>query len=116
MVEVADTVWHDDGHVMALQLNQAEVSITTTICPHPKGEGDCWHQEVGCLVAWFLDRFGLDCHVGVASPEPEMGIAWSFSGTHYDLDAAQVWVMSVKDDFYSAWVASQRPQASSSQD
>ena len=51
---------------MFLQLNRAELSVTTVICPHPKGEGECWTDEHGGAVSWFLMRFGLDCHVGVS--------------------------------------------------
>jgi hypothetical protein len=108
---VAEVVWHDDGHSIVLVLNQSELAILAINCPRG---GDrmsaCWHDEAGCIVKWFLTRFGLECHVGVAPPEPEMTIAWAWSGSKFDLDASQVWVMSTKDEFYSAWAASQRDE------
>ena len=111
MVKTDETIWHDDGHVVSLVLNQAELSITTTTCPHAKNSGACWHDEVGCMVTWFLNRFGLECHVGVAPPEQDMLIAWSFAGNHYDLDSSQIWVMSTRDEFYAAWATDQRQPA-----
>lgn len=107
MIASSDVVWHDDGHIVVLQLNQSELVIQTVMCPNGP-DGLCKHYDVGCLVSWFLTRYGLECHVGVAPPEEEMRVAWSFAGSEYDLDASQVWVMSVRDDFYSAWAASQR--------
>lgn len=104
-----ETVWHDDGHSIWLTLNQSELSIVTIHCPHSKGAGECWHDEVGCIVTWFLNRFGLECHVGVAPPEEEMRLAWAWSGSRYDLDSSQVWVMSTRDEFYAAWAVSQKP-------
>lgn len=106
-----ETVWHDDGHIIVLQLNRAELAVQTVICPAGQ-DGPCRHHSVGCMVDWFVSRFGLECHVGIAPPEQEMRIAWSLSGSQYDLDAAQVWVMSVRDDFFSAWAASQRTDGS----
>lgn len=106
MVQLNEVVWNDDGHEMVLSLNQSELVILTVMCPSP--QGPCHHPEVGCVVTWFLNRFGLDCHVGIAPPSEYMKIAWSWAGSQTDLDSAQVWVMSVDDDFYSAWAASQR--------
>lgn len=102
-------VWHEDGHRMFLQLNRAELSVTTVICPHPKGEGECWNDEHGCAVSWFLMRFGLDCHVGVVTPSGEMLIAWSWSGDRRDLESGQVWIISTDDELYAAWAVTQRP-------
>ena len=107
----SETVWHDDNHTVFLTLNQSTLTIVDISCPHQDGQGACWHEQIGCVVKWFLHRFGLDCHVGVAPPEAEMRIAWSWSGSRFDLDSSQVWVMSTKDEFYSAWASSQRYDA-----
>lgn len=107
MLKSDETVWNDDGHIIVLQLNQSELRVLETECPHPAGEGECWHYEVGCVVGWFVKRFGLDCHVGVAPPKDKMRVAWSWVGSAHDLDMAQVWIMSTDDEFYSAWSFSQ---------
>lgn len=107
MLKSDETVWNDDGHAIVLQLNQSELRVLETQCPHPEGEGACWHYEVGCIVVWFIKRFGLDCHVGVAAPKECMQIAWSWVGSMNDLDMAQVWIMSTDDEFYSAWAFTQ---------
>lgn len=103
-----DMVWHEDGHRISLQLNRADLTITTVVCPHPEKEGPCWHEEYGCSVSWFLMRFGLDCHVGVVDPSSEMTIAWSWAGDRRDIEASQVWIISTDDELYAAWSVSQR--------
>lgn len=99
-----EIVWHADGHVVHLELNKAELNVVTVTCPKT---GECEHEETSCIVAWFLTRFGLDCHVGVCPPEAEMSIAWALSGDRRDLDAAQVWVISTADDMWQAWSTQQ---------
>lgn len=106
---IAETVWNDDGHTLFMVLNQSQLEIQQVHCPNGP-TGDCQHSEIGCIVQWFVGRFGLDCHVGVAPPEEFMRIAWSWSGSRIDPDASQVWIMSTKDEFYSAWAASQRDE------
>lgn len=104
----SEIVWHNDNHVMCLSLTKSEVSISLVMCPH---EGDvsapCHNERVGCVVRWFLMAYGLDCHVGVAAPYPEMSIAWTLIGDSYDIESRQVWVISVDDMLFSAWAASQ---------
>jgi hypothetical protein len=105
----SDVRWHDDGHRVALELAKNDLVITTMWCPH---EGDpskpCQHRSVGCVVRWFLDRFGLECHVGVCVPAETLTLAWALIGDQYDLDAAQVWVISTTDDIFGAWAATMR--------
>lgn len=100
--------WHNDGHVIVLELNRAEIKVTQVICP---GEGACEHPVHGCVVSWFLTRFGLECNVGVCSPTPEVTVAWSFSGDFNDLDAGQVWVIPTTDQAFAAWLVTQQPQS-----
>jgi hypothetical protein len=104
-----DTVmWHDDGHVIWLELNKAEVVVTTVICPAKDSEAPCRHHKVGCLVQYFVNRYGLDCNVGVCPASDQLRIAWAFYGDVDDLDAAQVWIVPVDDDVFSAWASNMR--------
>lgn len=105
-VDQAELVWHDDGHVVVLSLNRADLQVLEVRCPDENGP--CSNAKVGCLVRWFITRFGLDCHVGVAPPAAEMQFAWAVSGDVYDLDACQVWIVSTEDDLFAAWAFSQR--------
>ena len=97
-------VWHNDGHVLFLELNRAEVVVQMVSCP---GEGECQHPRHGCLVQFFVTRFGLECNVGVCPPSAEMPIAWMFTGDTYDVDAAQVWIIPTIDEAFSAWLVTQ---------
>lgn len=101
-----EMVWHQDGHRASLMLNRASLSITTVICPDPNGE--CQNDRVGCIVEHFLMRYGLDCHVGIVAPSADMEFAWTLVGDRFDLEACQVWVISVDDDLYGSWAVSQR--------
>lgn len=107
MTDTGDAaVWHNDGHVMYLELNKAEVVVQTVVCP---GEGECQHERLGCVVQWFMNRFGLDCNVGVCPPSGEMPIAWMLVGDRYDMDACQVWVIPTEDEAFAAWLVTQEP-------
>jgi hypothetical protein len=99
-----DVVWHNDGHVMLLQLNRSEIQALYVSCPE---EGPCQHTVHGCMVRYFMLRFGLECNVGVAPPSPEMPIAWSLVGDPHDLDAAQVWIIPTADEAFAAWLITQ---------
>jgi len=99
-------VWHNDGHVMYLELNKAEVVVQAVVCPEST---ECKHERLGCLVQYFLNQFGLDCNVGVCSPSAEMVIAWMLVGDPYDIDACQVWVIPIEDEAFSAWLVTQSP-------
>lgn len=101
--------WHDDGHRVVLELHRSEVNVTTVMCP-ARGDmtKDCQHSVHGCVVEWFLHRFGLECHVGVCAPAEELEIAWTLVGDRFDLDAAQVWVISTTDEIFGAWAATMR--------
>jgi hypothetical protein len=102
-----EIVWHNDGHVMHLQLTKANLEIVAVDCPK-KSDSACAHDDTPCVVKWFLDTYGLECNVGVTSPSAEMTIAWSFIGDrHKDLGACQVWVIPTNDEAFSAWMVTQ---------
>ena len=96
-----EIVWHNDGHTIMLELNRAEVKVLYVSCPE---EGPCQHLTYGCMVRFFLSRFGLECNVGVAPPAEEMSIAWSMHGDSHDLEAAQIWIIPTSDEAFSAWL------------
>lgn len=103
-----EMVWHNDGHVMHLELRQSEVIVTHVTCPG----GDkpaCEHPQVGCIVDWFLLRFGLECNTGVSAIESDMTVAWTVSGDSSLVDECQVWVMPVNDEAFAAWLITQGP-------
>jgi len=102
-------LWHDDGHSVWLELNKAELLVVGVNCPH-RNEPDspCQGPNYGCLVEWFVMRFGLDCNVGVCEPSGEVAIAWSVIGNTYDLDLCQCWIIPTADDVFSMWAATQR--------
>jgi hypothetical protein len=107
-MQLVQQIWHNDRHRMSLVLNKSDLSITTVTCPHgPDSGAACHHPTAGCIVRWFLERFGLDCHVGVAEPTPEVQLAWTWAGDHHDLDLAQIWVVSVEDEIWKAWSSAQ---------
>ena len=96
--------WHDDGHQLWLQLVRNELSIATVMCPD---EGSCRVRQAECVVRFFLDRFGLECNVGVCAPEEYLNIAWALVGDPDELDLAQVWIIPTSDDVYASWRAAQ---------
>lgn len=101
--------WHDDGHRLALELNRSELVVTTVVCPKDGvPDAPCQHPRWGCVVDYFVSRFGLECHVGVCVPSDEIRVAWALVGDQVDLDAAQVWVISTSDDIFAAWADTMR--------
>jgi hypothetical protein len=99
------SIWHNDGHSILLELNRANVVITEVTCPNTE---ECVHDIYGCVVRWFVTRFGLECNVGVAQVQNEMPIAWMMVGDTHDLEAAQVWIIPTTDDAFSAWLITQQ--------
>lgn len=103
-----EMVWHNDGHQIVLSLNKSELRIVEVSCPHGT-DGPCHNEETGCIVRWFLDRFGLDCNVGVAAPKETMAIAWTRVGEAYrPIEESQVWVIPTDDEAFSAWMVTQQ--------
>lgn len=106
MSDPHELVWHDDGHALWLELNKAELSVLTVSCPND-GDGECRNRTGQCIVKWFIDRFGLECHVGVCRPEEHLTVAWAVVGDKDDFDDSQVWVISRTDDLFAAWRSTQ---------
>ena len=106
------TVWHDDGHIIWLELNKSELLVLGVNCPSSEMEpGACQHTRHGCIVEYFLMRYGLECNVGVCEPSGEVLVAWALIGDGYDLDECQCWVIPTTDDVFSMWAATQRGTA-----
>jgi len=103
-------VWHSDGHVVELQINRGELEVIRVRCPHEGNSfAPCAHEETPCVVKWFLQTFGMECNVGVATPSAEMEVAWHFIGTpRQELGSCQVWVIPVQDEAFSAWMVTQQ--------
>jgi hypothetical protein len=101
--------WHNDGHVVFLQLNKSNLEITAVVCPHiGKEDSPCIHNDVPCVVEYFLQIYGLECNVGVVEPSAIIPVAWAFIGDqHKDLGSCQVWVIPTEDEAFSAWLATQ---------
>jgi len=91
---------------MSLRLEPSHVAIVEVSCPE-EAEA-CKHEDYGCVVKYFLLRFALECNVGSCEVEPTIGIAWYLAGDMRDLEAAQVWVIPVKDDAFASWVKSMK--------
>lgn len=100
------TVWHSDGHSIYMVLNRNELEIQVVSCPGHDGR-ECEIGKFDCIVDWFLDRYGLDCNVGVSEVDSTMEIAWSVQGDTSDPDTCQVWVIPIADEAFSAWLATQ---------
>lgn len=102
-------VWHKDGHAIELQINKSELEVIGVHCPHGgSSDAPCFHEETPCVVKWFLQTFGMECNVGVATPSGNMEIAWHFIGTsRQELGSCQVWVIPVQDEAFSAWMVTQ---------
>lgn len=96
-----DMVWHNDGHAMHLRLEKSVISLVEVDCP---GTDACRHEYVGCIVKFFLMRFGLECNVGIADPAGKMPIAWTAIGDTRDPDYCQVWVIPLDDEAFAAWL------------
>lgn len=101
-----EVVWHKDGHVLYLQLNRSELSVTMTLCPKHE-DRSCAVGKFDCIVEWFLSRYGLECNVGVSEVSSEMEVAWSVHGDTDDSDLCQVWVIPVQDEAFAAWLDTQ---------
>lgn len=100
--------WHEDGHSLWLQLARSELVVATVVCPNANtDEGECHSRQAPCVVTHFIDRFGLECNVGICPPTERLDIAWALTGDADDLDSAQVWVIPTADDVYASWRLSQ---------
>jgi hypothetical protein len=103
-VNDSEMLWHNDGHHISLRLNKSDVEITEIFCPAGDG-GQCRHARVGCVVDYFINRFGLDCNVGVCSMQENIQICWSLVGDTFDIDSAQLWFVPLDDEVFQAWLS-----------
>jgi len=105
--------WHNDGHTIALSLNKSQVEIVEVICPSENG-GACESDSrsnlspdgLGCIVQYFIRRFGVECNIGQCPPEETMEICWTLVGNKNDPDASQLWFVPVNDEVFYAWMSS----------
>jgi hypothetical protein len=102
---MTEQFWHNDGHKIMLRINKAELEVLHIECPGL--ESECYTEEYGCIVRWFIQRFGMECNAGACPPEEIIEICWTIVGDKKNPDAAQVWFMPMKDDVFSAWLISQ---------
>ena len=101
-------MWHNDGHVIFLKLDKNSVVISKVQCPYETNlEAACQVSGI-CIVRSFLDRYGLECNVGTIAVKSELPIAWSLVGNPATgLEACQVWIIPIEDEFFASWLASQ---------
>lgn len=104
------TIWHSDGHRIYMQLERTELVIQEVTCPQTE-DRECQTGKFDCIVTWFLNRYGLECNVGVSEVSSDMEIAWSAQGDMDDPDLCQVWVIPVIDEAFSAWLTTQNMTA-----
>jgi hypothetical protein len=106
-MESVNHEWHNDGHQIKLVVERGDVVVSMAFCPNGRKEGtNCWNARAQvCVVAYFVDRYGLDTNVGVAPASSLMDIAWSFEGDVHDIDASQVWIIPLSDVAFSGWLA-----------
>lgn len=98
-------LWHNDGHKITLRINKAELEILDIYCPNGRA-GECHHDRWGCMVQFFIDRFGLECNVGVCPASEILQICWSIVGDRNDIEACQLWFVPLNDEVFHAWLVS----------
>ena len=102
---VDDLVWNDDGHRLWLELNRDSVVVLSVFCPGP--DAACRDRHGRCVVTQFVERYGLECHVGQCPPEEHLVVAWTLQGDLDDIDESQVWLISTNDSLYASWRSAQ---------
>lgn len=102
----SEMIWHNDGHVIYLQLNKSDVVISFVKCPD-NSDRECKLGKFDCIVKYFLETYGLDCNVGICDCSPELEIAWSAVGDFSEPEQCQVWVIPVEDEAFAAWLITQ---------
>lgn len=105
-------MWHNDGHKIQIRINRSEVDIVEVLCPNGDS-GACHSAYEGCLVQWFIDRYGLDCNAGSCPASEFIQICWTVSGDQRDLDSCQLWFMPVTDETFQAWLISRHESTQS---
>ena len=98
--------WHDDGHTLKLRINKHELEILDIDCPN-HDIGKCIDPVHGCLVKYFINRFGMECNAGSCDAVDLMSICWTLIGDNRIIDECQLWFMPKNDEVFSAWLISQ---------
>jgi hypothetical protein len=115
MSEESIIEWHNDHHLIKVMLNKSNFAIDEVICPATEKDAACLHESIdGCLVRWFLMRYGFDCNVGVVPAASELEIAWTLvTDSLYDPEMWQVWIIPTSDTVFAAWLDTQNGDSSS---
>jgi len=100
---VRDMLWHNDGHEITLRINKSELEIIEIKCPNSES-GDCWDSTHGCLVEWYVSRYGMECNAGSCPASEKILLCWTIIGDSRNLDAAQLWFMPTTDETFAAWL------------
>lgn len=108
MQSESELTWHDDGHSINLRIEKTDLVVVGFNCPNHIAGSACRGNFDYCVVEWFVNRFGLECNVGICTPSAEIKIAWAITGDQEaGLDLCQVWIIPTTDEFFSAWAATQ---------
>jgi hypothetical protein len=95
--------WNDDGHSIQLRLSKSELEITGITCPN-RDTGNCNDPVHGCVVTYFIRRFGLECNAGTCPPAESIDICWTLIGDSRVIEECQLWFMPKSDEVFSAWL------------
>lgn len=104
----SEMMWHNDGHKISLQINKSELEITDIHCPAEDDSAKCYMDGIGCVVTWFLNRYGMECNAGKCPSASELEFCWTIVGDHRNIEAAQVWFMPLTDVMFNAWLTSEK--------
>ena len=63
----SELTWNDDGHSLGLRIEKTELVITEIFCPNSEDGAKCKLHSEECIVRLFVQRFGLECNVGICS-------------------------------------------------
>ena len=105
---IKELSWNVDGHRILVNINQNEVDITPSICPHGATEdAPCYHEGIsGCVVNYFVNTYGLEVNTGVVAAQPSIEIAWAMSGSKWEVDLVDLKIIPVDDPNFSDWYSS----------
>jgi len=103
----SEMFWHNDGHILELQINKSELQVVSILCPHEgKEHGECYDQYEDCIVKFFINRYGLECNAGSCPATQQMTICWTLIGDNRNPEDSQLWFMPLNDDVFAAWLNS----------
>jgi hypothetical protein len=100
--------WHEDGHSFFVTIDKSFVIPTMFHCPNRADETAVCMHGGDCVVERFVDVYGFDCNVGVVEVSGPVEIAWTVVGDVSDPDNCQIWIIPIKDEFFSAWATGQK--------